>query len=54
MIDEAMAKIKNPIDMELYRIVNGKTLLDIDELCLYDMDCIKCMEEEKNSKRYRY
>ncbi len=25
MIDEAMAKIKNPIDMELYRIVNGKT-----------------------------
>lgn len=50
MIDEAMAKIKNPIDMELYRIVNGKTLLDIDELCLYDMDCIKCMEEEKNSK----
>lgn len=50
MIDEAMAKIKNPIDMELYRIVNGKTLLDIDELCLYDMDCIKCMEEDKNNK----
>ena len=50
IIDEAMEKIKTPIEMELYRIVKGDTLLDIDELCLYDMDPINCIEEQKNSK----
>ena len=50
IIDEAMEKIKTPIEMELCRIVKGNTLLDIDELCLYDMDPINCMEEQRNSK----
>lgn len=50
LIEEAMQKVKVPIQMELYRIVEGGTLLDIDELCLYDMDPINCMEEQKNKE----
>ncbi len=50
IIEEAMQKVKVPIEMELYRVVKGGTLLDIDELCLYDMDPINCMEEQKNNK----
>ena len=49
IINEAMQKIKTPIEMELYRIVKGNTLLDIDELCLYDMSCTNCMEEQKTN-----
>jgi len=50
IINEAMEKVKTPIEMNLYRIVKGDTLLDIDELCLYDMDPINCIEEQKKSK----
>lgn len=50
LINEAMEKVKTPIEMSLYRIVKGETLLDIDELCLYDMDPINCIEEQKKSK----
>jgi len=50
LINEAMEKVKTPIEMSLYRIVKGDTLLDIDELCLYDMDSINCIEEQKMSK----
>lgn len=50
IINEAMLKVKVPIEMDLFRIVKGNTLLDIDELCLYDMDPINCMQEQKNSK----
>ena len=50
LINEAMEKIKVPIEMDLYRVVKGNTLLDIDELCLYDMNPINCFEEQKNSK----
>lgn len=48
IINEAIEKTKNPIEMHLYRVVEGNTLLDIDELCLYDMDPINCMNECKN------
>lgn len=50
LINEAMEKINVPIEMDLYRVVKGNTLLDIDELCLYDMNPINCFEEQKNSK----
>lgn len=50
LINEAMEKIKVPIEMDLYRVVKGDTLLDIDELCLYDMNPINCFEEQKNNK----
>ncbi len=50
IINEAMEKITVPIEMDLYRVVKGNTLLDIDELCLYDMNPINCFEEQKNSK----
>lgn len=51
IINEAMEKIKTPIEMDLYRIVNGNTLLDIDELCLYDMDPLNCIKEQSKSKQ---
>ena len=50
LINEAMEKINLPIEMDLYRVVKGNTLLDIDELCLYDMNPINCFEEQKNNK----
>lgn len=50
LINEAMEKITVPIEMDLYRVVKGNTLLDIDELCLYDMNPIHCFEEQSNSK----
>ena len=50
IINEAMEKITVPIEMDLYRVVKGNTLLDIDELCFYDMNPINCFEEQKNSK----
>lgn len=50
LINEAMEKINVPVEMDLYRVVKGNTLLDIDELCLYDMNPINCFEEQKNNK----